>query len=96
MEAPMTLPLGIRDRAMLQLMYGTGVQVSELLSLQLDDINFTAGFLRCLGKGERRESYRSIRPPVIRYKGTWLAPVTCSVRVPRKEHFSECPGKENE
>jgi integrase/recombinase XerD len=35
------------------LMYGTGVRVSELLSLQLDDINFTAGFLRCLGKGRK-------------------------------------------
>jgi integrase/recombinase XerD len=54
MEAPkVTLPLGIRDRAMLELMYGTGVRVSELLSLQLDDINFTAGFLRCLGKGRK-------------------------------------------
>ncbi|NLO22097.1 MAG: site-specific tyrosine recombinase XerD [Syntrophomonadaceae bacterium] len=54
MEAPkVALPLGIRDRAMLELMYGTGVRVSELLSLQLDDINFTAGFLRCLGKGRK-------------------------------------------
>lgn len=47
------LPLGIRDRAMLELMYGTGLRVSELLALQLDDINFTAGFLRCLGKGRK-------------------------------------------
>jgi len=47
------LPLGLRDRAMLELMYGTGLRVSELLSLQLDDINFTAAFLRCLGKGRK-------------------------------------------
>lgn len=47
------LPLGLRDRAMLELMYGTGLRVSELLSLQIDDINFTAGFLRCLGKGRK-------------------------------------------
>ncbi|NLV20580.1 MAG: site-specific tyrosine recombinase XerD [Syntrophomonadaceae bacterium] len=46
-------PLGLRDRAMLELMYGTGLRVSELLSLQIDDINFTAGFLRCLGKGRK-------------------------------------------
>lgn len=46
-------PLGIRDRAMLELMYGTGVRVSELLSLQLEDINTIAGFLRCLGKGRK-------------------------------------------
>ncbi len=47
------LPLGLRDRAMLELMYGTGLRVSELLSLQIDDINFTAGFVRCLGKGRK-------------------------------------------
>lgn len=48
-----TLPLGLRDRAMLELMYGTGVRVSELLSLQIEDVNTTAGFLRCLGKGRK-------------------------------------------
>ncbi len=46
-------PLGIRDRAMLELMYGTGVRVSELLSVRLEDLNTTAGFLRCLGKGQK-------------------------------------------
>lgn len=46
-------PLGIRDRAMLELMYGTGIRVSELLDLQVDDINTTAGFLRCMGKGRK-------------------------------------------
>lgn len=46
-------PLGIRDRAMLELMYGTGVRVSELLALQLEDLNTTAGFLRCIGKGRK-------------------------------------------
>ena len=54
MEAPRVIkPLGIRDRAMLELLYGTGVRVSELLDLQLDDINMTAGFLRCIGKGRK-------------------------------------------
>lgn len=43
--------LGLRDRAMLELMYGTGIRVSELLSLQKEDINMSAGFLRCMGKG---------------------------------------------
>lgn len=47
------LPLGMRDRAMLELMYGTGTRVSELLDLQIDDINIWAGFLRCLGKGNK-------------------------------------------
>lgn len=54
MQQPrVTLLLGLRDRAMLELMYGTGVRVSELLSLQIEDINSTAGFLRCLGKGRK-------------------------------------------
>lgn len=54
MQQPDVLTLlGIRDRAMLELMYGTGVRVSELLALKLDDINMTAGFLRCLGKGSK-------------------------------------------
>ncbi|MGI6487200.1 MAG: site-specific tyrosine recombinase XerD [Syntrophothermaceae bacterium] len=49
---PVTV-IGIRDRAMLELMYATGLRVSELLSLQLDDINLTAGYVRCLGKGKK-------------------------------------------
>ena len=54
MEQPrVLLPLGLRDRAMLELMYGTGVRVSELLALQIEDINSTAGFLRCFGKGRK-------------------------------------------
>lgn len=54
MEQPrVTLPLGLRDRAMLELMYGTGVRVSELLSLQIEDVNTTAGFMRCFGKGRK-------------------------------------------
>lgn len=46
-------PLGIRDRAMLELMYGTGIRVSELLAVKMEDLNTTAGFLRCLGKGQK-------------------------------------------
>ncbi|NLB17508.1 MAG: site-specific tyrosine recombinase XerD, partial [Syntrophomonadaceae bacterium] len=45
--------LGLRDRAMLELMYATGLRVSELLSLDVDDINFSAGYVRCVGKGRK-------------------------------------------
>ncbi|HRW13225.1 MAG TPA: site-specific tyrosine recombinase XerD [Syntrophomonas sp.] len=61
------LPLGLRDRAMLELMYGTGLRVSELLSLQMDDINFTAGFLRCFGKGRKERIV-----PVNNSSITWI------------------------
>ncbi|MCL1975946.1 MAG: site-specific tyrosine recombinase XerD [Firmicutes bacterium] len=43
--------LGIRDKAMLELIYACGLRVSELLSLTLYDIQSDLGFLRCLGKG---------------------------------------------
>jgi integrase/recombinase XerD len=44
-------PLGLRDQAMLELIYACGLRVSELLSLTLYDIHADLGFLRCLGKG---------------------------------------------
>lgn len=43
----------IRDRAMLQLLYATGLRVSELVSLKLADINLQAGYLLTSGKGEK-------------------------------------------
>ena len=46
-------PHGLRDKAMLELLYATGMRVSEMLSLKLDDIRFEAGFLRCIGKGNK-------------------------------------------
>jgi integrase/recombinase XerD len=52
-QSNVMLVLGLRDRAMMELMYGTGIRVSELLALQLEDINIMAGFLRCLGKGRK-------------------------------------------
>jgi integrase/recombinase XerD len=45
--------LGIRDKAMLEFMYATGLRVSEVAHIQLGDINFEAGFLRSLGKGSK-------------------------------------------
>ncbi|MCO5044200.1 MAG: site-specific tyrosine recombinase XerD [Verrucomicrobia bacterium] len=46
-------PLGLRNRALLETLYGTGLRVSELASLKLEDIQFDAGYLRCLGKGRK-------------------------------------------
>lgn len=44
---------GLRDKAMLELLYATGIRVSELVSLSVDDVNLSAGFLRCMGKGSK-------------------------------------------
>ncbi|MCK6257586.1 site-specific tyrosine recombinase XerD [Fictibacillus sp. KIGAM418] len=44
---------GIRDKAMLELLYATGIRVTELVSLDLADVHLSMGFLRCLGKGNK-------------------------------------------
>lgn len=54
LEAPDTgTPRGLRDRAMLELLYATGLRVSELVGLRLDQINLRLGALRVVGKGGR-------------------------------------------
>lgn len=45
---------GYRDHAMLELLYATGIRVSELISLDLEDINLPAAFIRCSSKGKER------------------------------------------
>ena len=47
-------PLGVRDLAMLELAYGTGIRVSELVNLKLQDLNLEAGFIRVMGKGSKQ------------------------------------------
>ncbi|HEX7191297.1 MAG TPA: site-specific integrase, partial [Thermoanaerobaculia bacterium] len=44
---------GVRDRAMLELLYATGLRVSELVRVRVDDLVMDAGFLRTLGKGSK-------------------------------------------
>ncbi len=46
-------PLGHRDRAMLELLYATGLRVSELINLTQSQVNFNQGVLRIIGKGDR-------------------------------------------
>lgn len=51
--AKSSTPEARRDRAMLELLYATGMRVSELVSLNVEDVNTDAGYVRCVGKAAR-------------------------------------------
>lgn len=46
-------PLGLRDRAMLEVLYSTGLRVSELIGLRVADVDAKVGCIRCIGKGDK-------------------------------------------
>jgi len=47
-------PRGIRDRALIELLYATGLRVSEMVSLRQQDLNLEGGYLTCTGKGRKQ------------------------------------------
>ena len=49
-----TQPRGIRDRALIELLYATGLRVSEMVSLRQQDLNLESGYLTCTGKGRKQ------------------------------------------
>jgi integrase/recombinase XerD len=54
-ESPdITRAAGLRDRALLELLYASGMRASEVLSLRHEDLNLTAGYVTCTGKGSRQ------------------------------------------
>ena len=55
LEQPKCVDLkGYRDKAMLELVYATGIRVTELISLNVDDINLESGYIKCVGKNKER------------------------------------------
>jgi len=93
--------MGLRDRTMLETLYATGLRVSELVSLRLDDLHLDAGYLRCLGKGRKerivplgrsaagwiRRYLRRGRPGVTGRSGSWLFPNRLGTRMTRQRFW---------
>lgn len=68
LEAPdTTTPLGVRDRTILELMYATGLRISELVNLKLSDMHLTMGFIQTMGKGEKERII-----PLGEFANQWL------------------------
>jgi len=73
LEAPdITTPTGMRDAAVLELLYASGLRVSELAGLRLTDLDLTQGQIIVMGKGSK-ERLLPIHPAAVARIKTWLA-----------------------
>ncbi len=61
-------PRGLRDRALIELLYATGLRVSEMITLRQQDLNLESGYLTCTGKGRKQRLV-----PVGDEAAAWLA-----------------------
>jgi len=60
-------PRGLRDRALIELLYATGMRVSELIGIRPADVNLDASYLTCTGKGDKQRIV-----PIGDAAGTWV------------------------
>ena len=68
-------PVGVRDRALLELLYATGMRVTELVSLKVGSVRLDDGFLTCLGKGAKERVV-----PIGRVATDWVCRYLASAR----------------
>jgi integrase/recombinase XerD len=73
-------PLSLRDTALLEMLYATGMRVSEVATVTVDDLDLTAGTVRCVGKGDRERviplyqgAIQAVRAYLERGRGQFLA-----------------------
>lgn len=86
-QPDVSTPRGIRDKALIEVLYATGLRVTELLSLKPGDVSLDAGYLTCIGKGDKQRIVpfgsvaadwigrylRDARPPLLKgRKSAWL------------------------
>lgn len=76
-------PKGFRDHAMLEVLYATGIRVSELISLNIDDVNLSASFLICAGK--KRSRIIPLYPGAIKALSDYLKNVRPSLVMPGEQ-----------
>lgn len=76
-------PEGQRNRAMVEMLYGCGLRVSELTTLRLSDLFFREGFIRVKGKGEK-ERLVPVGHTAIRQVSIYLEQIRASVKVDQK------------
>ena len=74
-------PVGTRDRALLELLYATGMRASELVGLEVSDVNLEGGFLKCVGKGAKERVV-----PIGRIATDWVSQYQASVRPQLLKH----------
>jgi integrase/recombinase XerD len=53
-QPDVTTPRGLRDKALIEVLYATGLRVSELVSLRAGDLHMDEGYLTCIGKGDKQ------------------------------------------
>jgi integrase/recombinase XerD len=85
-QPDVTTPLGRRDKALLSVLYATGLRVSELVSLKLTNLHLEEGYLTCTGKGDKervvpvgdeaagwvRRYVLEVRPTLVKRAAPWL------------------------
>jgi integrase/recombinase XerD len=66
-QPDVSTPLGLRDRAMFELLYATGMRVSELIGVRAADLHFDEHYLTCIGKGNKERLI-----PIGKQAATWV------------------------
>lgn len=76
----MSTPEGGRNRAMLEVLYSSGLRVSELINLKMNQVYFDIGFLRVLGKGNK-ERLVPIGKSAMKYLQIYIEEIRCHVKI---------------